>query len=181
MKEDAEHPIPRTIQKAKTRYTIVSLPENLVVTKGFATRSISADLDPGHYRVVCWQMTVPGGNIGAGVGQGTLMKWRKDFYHDCTPEQHTALKAAPLRFTKGMMTSDGTRYHCQLPGCDVESSSRTAAVLHEGEHSGVNLFEQHLRIDQLPTPKVDVEAAAADIEAERQAKLAALRAAALEQ
>jgi len=170
-----ETPIPRAVGKAKTRYSIVSLPANLVVQAGDASRSITADLDPGHYRVVCSQL------IANGEGKAVLMKWRKDFYHEVTPEQHNAIVNAPLRFTKGMLTTDGTMYHCQLPGCSNEATSRTGAVLHEAEHSGIDLLAKPMHPGDVPPPKLNADVAAQAVVAKKQQAINNLRAAALQE
>jgi len=171
-----ENPIPRPVGKARTKWCIVSLPQNLVVREGEASRSISIDLDPGRYRLVVSQMAI------TGEGRATLMKWRKDFYHDCTPEQHTALVNSPLRFTKGMMATDGTSFNCQLPGCSNEATSRMAAVLHEAEHSGVDLLAQpKTHPGDIPPPKIDAAVVDAQRSADKQTAVGRLRNAALSQ
>lgn len=176
IKEDAQHPIPRPVKKHKTTYCIVMLPGNHIVERGSTNgRSISVDLDPGKYRIVVSQFIV------TGEGTATLTKWRKDFYHDLgdTDEEaeirFTRLKDAPLRFTRGIMTSDGLRYHCQLPGCSQESTSRTAAILHEAEHSGIDLLREPVHPAAIPPPTINMAAAEAQTLAERQAQINRLR------
>jgi hypothetical protein len=174
-----EYPIPKPVGKAKANYCIVSLPQNLIVQRGECSRSIMADLDPGHYRLVVSQMIIPGGH-GSGSNRATLMKWRKDFYHEVTPEQHQRIQDAPLRFTKGMMTTDGTRFNCNLPGCSNEATSRVAAVLHEAEHSGVDLLKQPMHPGDVPVPKVNVAVVEQQEAAKKQTAINNLRKAALE-
>lgn len=177
-----EQPIPKPVGKAKATYCIVAMPENLIVQRGECSRSISVDLDPGQYRIVVSQLVVPGGiSSPREGGTTTLLKWKKDFFHELTPEQHKRIINSPLQFTKGMQTSDGVRYLCKLTGCDVEMTSRAAAVLHEAEHKGVDLLKRHVPQDEMPVPVVNVEAEVAKIQAERAQDINRLREAALKE
>ena len=175
-----EQPIPRPVGKARTHYCIVALPENKVVAEGTASKSISADLDPGYYRIVVAQTVASGGNVGLSRGSASRMKWRKDFYHQITAEQHAHIRSASLRFTKGMLGTEGMRYLCQLPGCETELTSRTAAILHEAEHSGVDLLKSIVHPGDMPPPKVNVDAVLAVEQQKKDATVQRLRKAALE-
>ena len=125
IEQTTKEPIPRGAS-----YRVFSQPENLTIQKGEASRSIAIDLDPGKYLVVVRKST----------GKKSFMKWIKTIYHGMTEAQFEKVQAYQTRFTKGVMTSDGVSYRCQMPGCGFEATSRVGAVLHEGEHSGVNLL-----------------------------------------
>lgn len=172
--DSPETPIWKPVGKIKSKWTIVTLPQNQIVDSGEATRSIGLDMDPGKYRIVVSQL------VPTGEGSATVRKWRKDFYHDITPEQFDLLRNSPLRFTKGVMASEGLRYRCQLPGCDQEITSKLAAVVHEAEHSGVDLLmAPHTHPADIPAPKTDIEAAVAKSKEEAEETFRRLRSAAM--
>mgnify|MGYP001612568000 CR=1 FL=1 len=70
------------------------------------------------------------------------MKWIKDVNHDCDEAAFKRLRKHKTRFTRGAMTSEGLKYRCQLLGCDVETTSRVGAAIHEAEHSGIDLLTE---------------------------------------
>jgi hypothetical protein len=168
-----ETPIWKPVGKHRTQFHIVSRPDNRTIASGLVNgKSIVLDLDPGHYRIA----------VSQGVTSGSRpysRTWVKDFYHDLTPEAEEQLSRAVLRFTKGRMTTDGARFFCQLAGCNNEATSRVAAIVHEAEHSGVNLLATPMEPADVPPPKVNPAVIEAQVQAEKTTAINRLREAAL--
>lgn len=174
IEDSPETPIWKPVGKHRTQYHAVSRPDNRTVATGTVSgKSIAIELDPGHYRIAVSQCVASG-------SRPYSRKWVKDFYHDITPEADALLARSVLKFTKGRMTTDGARYFCQLhSGCSNEATSRVAAILHEAEHSGVDLLKNPIEPADMPLPKVDPHVIEAQRVAESQEAIARLREAAL--
>lgn len=114
---------------------IESLPDRKRVYKGVHSKNAIIDLDPGYYCAVVRKVH-PNGKAKM------VDKKVVNFYHELSPEQFELLQNWGLRFTQSILTSDGMRYNCVMPVCanDFSATSKTAAILHECEHLGINPF-----------------------------------------
>lgn len=124
---------------------VTSMPEGHVVWKGKATKSISLDLDPGHYacKIFNSEHGQPGVNFAV------------HFYVDVDEREWSILRSMTPKMVKGMQTTEGVRYACQFTGCLETFTSIMAGLLHETEiHQGEDLLQKvRAQVKGVPEPK----------------------------
>lgn len=103
-----------------------------VVAEGEAEESIGIALDKGKYVLM---VRHKGGPFQK------PFKYSIEFLQGITKEQFDTLEQMTPKMFKSMMTTEGTVFRCQMFGCTFKTQSRQAAVLHEADHAGVDIFK----------------------------------------
>lgn len=121
-----------------TRVRIVSHPDGQRVFKVTTARTANIELDRGAYEYSIHKST-------KGIN-GKFSQWREvhTIFHGMTQVEFESLQTRPRRHTKGTVTSEGTRWGCNYPGCEEAGmTSHVAALLHELEdHYGETPVEE---------------------------------------
>ena len=127
-----------------SRYRVyaISGKEELLVAAGTGSKSIALDLDPGKYRIKVTRYSQDG---------YTNVNWGREFLVDMDEATFRKISSLKPKWVKRSMTTDGPRYRCTLPGCDVANMSVYGAVMHE--------FDDHFKMDPLKTGIEDLEEA----------------------
>lgn len=121
---------------SNTRLRIETLPERHLIFEGVVNGDSAIPVDPGKYVSVAKKMNSDPHNPTGGVHE------IQEHLVGCTEQQWYALRQGTTNHIKARMTSDGMRYFCKWPnGCDAVLTSRTGGVLHEAEHTGVDLYK----------------------------------------
>lgn len=117
----------------KSEVRIEAMPKRRCIFTGKVSNAANIDLDPGKYAICITKMVKGRRDLNVSYSYQIL--------HGLTEEQWTKFQFQRATKQKVLYTSDGFRWRCQWPGCDVECTSRIGAYIHE--------CQDHLEIDPI--------------------------------
>lgn len=139
-KDEKGNELPRTDygipERAAVR--IEALPKRTLVFAGRVSEGLYIELDPGMYAYAVVRLT------GGTLEDRKLddVSYRGRFLHEIDEPAWVELQHMAPRMCRTLQTQEGTRFVCQVHGCDHRATSPTAALLHEvTDHLGVDREE----------------------------------------